>query len=226
MSVVQCHSAQNTTRRSIIFTSLDLPARSASNVTCRRAPTWSLISAATTAFAFHDPTCREVRHSQRVQRVSHRQVCSMGLGRDWQLVWTCAGWVFSSSPRCYGQGPRVRRAHSNHLCRWPRTARSPRLPAPPHCRCSPPMLRRRPKPPSFERRTDHSALVRRAVPHSLSNSDPNSEFDRPGAPTDDQVRAVRIEAADVLASPSAAALPSDVGAAFDRATKEYLAAQD
>ena len=74
--------------------------------------------------------------------------------------------------------------------------------------------------------TDPSALVRRAAAHSLSNSDPNSSSVVLAPLLTDQVRAVRIETAEVLANPRPAALPSNVSAALDRATNEYLAAED
>jgi tetratricopeptide (TPR) repeat protein len=74
--------------------------------------------------------------------------------------------------------------------------------------------------------SDQSSLVRRAVPHALSNSDPTQSSIILAPLLDDAVRDVRIEAADVMASASEAALPSDMVAALDRATKEYVAAQE
>jgi len=73
---------------------------------------------------------------------------------------------------------------------------------------------------------DDSALVRRACARVLSNSDPRQSATVMGPLLKDPVRAVRIEAAEVLASAAADALPSDLAAALDRARNEYVAAQE
>lgn len=73
---------------------------------------------------------------------------------------------------------------------------------------------------------DDSALVRRAAAQSLSNSDPNASYLVLAPLLSDRVRAVRIETADVLANATVTALPSDVIAALDRSTNEYVAAQE
>ncbi len=73
---------------------------------------------------------------------------------------------------------------------------------------------------------DDSALVRRAAALSLSNSDPNESSATLAPLLADPVREVRIETADVLANAPAAALRSDVIAALDRSTNEYVAAQE
>lgn len=73
--------------------------------------------------------------------------------------------------------------------------------------------------------TDDSALVRRAAARALSNSDPIGSANALAPLLRDPVRAVRIEAAEVLAGLPADNLPSDVAAAFTRATEEYISAQ-
>jgi tetratricopeptide (TPR) repeat protein len=73
---------------------------------------------------------------------------------------------------------------------------------------------------------DISPLVRRAAARALPDADPRAD---PGAPAlllSDPVRAVRIEAAEALAGVPADALPADVAAALERATAEYIAAQE
>ena len=73
---------------------------------------------------------------------------------------------------------------------------------------------------------DISPLVRRAAARALPDADPRAD---PGAPAlllSDPVRAVRIEAAEALAGVPADALPGDVAAALERATAEYIAAQE
>ncbi len=72
---------------------------------------------------------------------------------------------------------------------------------------------------------DESSLVRQAAPHALSNSDPDPSAIVLAPLTKDPVRAVRIEAADVMASARPAALPVDLVPALDYATMEYVAAQ-
>jgi tetratricopeptide (TPR) repeat protein len=73
---------------------------------------------------------------------------------------------------------------------------------------------------------DDSELVRRACARALSNSDPRQSATVMGPLLKDPVRAVRIEAAEVLASAAADATPSDLAAALSRATDEYVAAQE
>jgi tetratricopeptide (TPR) repeat protein len=73
---------------------------------------------------------------------------------------------------------------------------------------------------------DVSPLVRRAAARALPDADPRAD---PGALVlllNDSVRAVRIEAAEALAGVPANALPGDVAAALERATAEYVAAQE
>jgi predicted CXXCH cytochrome family protein len=72
---------------------------------------------------------------------------------------------------------------------------------------------------------DDCALVRRASAHALSNTEPAASADALAPLLSDPVRAVRIEAAEVLAGSPANNLPADVAAAFDRATNEYIASQ-
>jgi predicted CXXCH cytochrome family protein len=74
--------------------------------------------------------------------------------------------------------------------------------------------------------TDDSALVRRAATRSLSNSDPNASSVILTPLISDPVREVRIETAEVLAHPKSDATTSDVIAALDRSTNEYIAAQE
>ena len=72
---------------------------------------------------------------------------------------------------------------------------------------------------------DDSALVRRAAARALSNSDPMGGANTLAPLLRDPVRAVRIEAAEVLAGLPADNFPADVAAAFSRATDEYISAQ-
>ena len=72
---------------------------------------------------------------------------------------------------------------------------------------------------------DDSALVRRAAARALSNSDPGASANTLAPLLRDPVRAVRIEAAEVLAGLPADNFPADVAAAFSRATDEYISAQ-
>jgi tetratricopeptide (TPR) repeat protein len=72
---------------------------------------------------------------------------------------------------------------------------------------------------------DDSALVRRAATSAMFNSNPRESCVALGSLLTDPVRAVRIEAARVLASTGANTLPSEV-AALDRARNEYVAAQE
>ena len=73
--------------------------------------------------------------------------------------------------------------------------------------------------------TDDSALMRRAAARALSNSDPIGSANALASLLRDPVRAVRIEAAEVLAGLPADNLPAHVAAAFSRATEEYISAQ-
>ena len=72
---------------------------------------------------------------------------------------------------------------------------------------------------------DDWSLVRRASAHALSNTDPAASSNTLIPLLSDPVRSVRIEAAEVLAGLPANNLPADVGAAFSRATDEYISAQ-
>jgi tetratricopeptide (TPR) repeat protein len=72
---------------------------------------------------------------------------------------------------------------------------------------------------------DDSALVRRAATSAMFNSNPRESCVALRSLLTDPVRAVRIEAARVLASTGADTLPSGV-AALDRARNEYVAAQE
>ena len=73
--------------------------------------------------------------------------------------------------------------------------------------------------------TDDSALMRRAGARALSNSDPGASANTLAPLLSDPIRAVRIEAAEVLAGLPADNFPADVAAAFSRATDEYISAQ-
>ena len=73
---------------------------------------------------------------------------------------------------------------------------------------------------------DDSALVRRAVARALSNSDPGASVTALAPLLGDPVRAVRIEAAEVLAGLPAESLSPEIAAAFGRATDEYIRAQE
>jgi tetratricopeptide (TPR) repeat protein len=72
---------------------------------------------------------------------------------------------------------------------------------------------------------DDWSLVRRASAHALSNTDLAASANTLIPLLSDPVRAVRIEAAEVLAGLPANNLPADVDAAFKRATEEYISAQ-
>ena len=73
---------------------------------------------------------------------------------------------------------------------------------------------------------DRSALVRRASATALSNSDLQSNVEIPGSLLSDPVRGVRIEAADVFAGKTSGDLHPSLRDALDRATNEYIAAQN
>jgi predicted CXXCH cytochrome family protein len=72
---------------------------------------------------------------------------------------------------------------------------------------------------------DDCALVRRAAAQALSNTDPAASANTLAPLLRDPVRAVRIEAAEVLGGLPAGDLPTDIAAAFNRATDEYVDAQ-
>ena len=73
--------------------------------------------------------------------------------------------------------------------------------------------------------SDDSALVRRAAAHALSNSDPVGSANALAPILRDPVRAARIEAAEVLAGLTVDNLPADVVAVLNRATNDYISAQ-
>jgi tetratricopeptide (TPR) repeat protein len=73
---------------------------------------------------------------------------------------------------------------------------------------------------------DASPLVRRAAARALPDVDPRADLGALTLLLGDPVRAVRIEAAEALAGVPADALPGDVAAALERATAEYVAAQE
>jgi predicted CXXCH cytochrome family protein len=73
---------------------------------------------------------------------------------------------------------------------------------------------------------DDWALVRRSSARALSNGDPAASANTLTPLLRDPVRAVRIEAAEVLAGLPANNLPADDAAAFNRATDEYISAQE
>ena len=73
---------------------------------------------------------------------------------------------------------------------------------------------------------DDSALVRRAAARAFSNSVPTTSASILAPLLSDPVRAVRTEAAEVLAGVPADTFPADVAAPFSSATEEYVAAQE
>ena len=73
---------------------------------------------------------------------------------------------------------------------------------------------------------DASPLVRRAAARALSDADTHANLGAPALLLNDPVRAVRIEAAEALAGAPADALPGDTAAALEKATVEYVAAQE
>lgn len=80
--------------------------------------------------------------------------------------------------------------------------------------------------PVREGARDASPLVRRAAARALPGADPHAN---PGASAlllTDPVRAVRIEEAEALAGAPADALPKGAAAALDKATAEYVGAQE
>jgi tetratricopeptide (TPR) repeat protein len=80
--------------------------------------------------------------------------------------------------------------------------------------------------PLREGARDASPLVRRAAARALPDSDPRADPSALALLLNDPVRAVRIEAAETLAGVPADVLPGDVAAALERATAEYVAAQE
>jgi len=72
---------------------------------------------------------------------------------------------------------------------------------------------------------DQSALVRRATAQALANAGPQVDPGTIAELLEDPVRVVRIEAAQSLAGAPPGALPAGVAGAFDRASAQYLAAQ-
>ena len=68
--------------------------------------------------------------------------------------------------------------------------------------------------------------MRRAAARAMSNTDPNSSVSVLATLLGDPVRAVRIEAAEVMAGLSGDNLPAGVSAALRRATEEYVNAQE
>lgn len=74
--------------------------------------------------------------------------------------------------------------------------------------------------------TDASPLVRRAAVRASSNSDPAATASIPAPLLSDPVRSVRIEAAEIIAGTPTIALPINVAKFVDRATDEYIAAQE
>jgi predicted CXXCH cytochrome family protein len=73
---------------------------------------------------------------------------------------------------------------------------------------------------------DESALVRRATTHAMSNSQPAASASVLAPLLSDPVRDVRIETAEVLAGLPPENLPTEIAAAFNRATEEYVGAQE
>jgi tetratricopeptide (TPR) repeat protein len=73
---------------------------------------------------------------------------------------------------------------------------------------------------------DRSALMRRAAAAALSSSDPQGSASTLGSLLGDPVRSVRIETAEVLAPLDARAADPRLAAARERATQEYIAAQE
>jgi len=72
---------------------------------------------------------------------------------------------------------------------------------------------------------DDWTLVRRAAAHALSNTDPAASANALAPLLSDPVRAVRIEAAEVLAGLPAENVPSNFAVALSRATDEYVSSQ-
>jgi tetratricopeptide (TPR) repeat protein len=73
---------------------------------------------------------------------------------------------------------------------------------------------------------DASPLVRRAAARLLPETDPHASPDGAALLLDDRVRDVRIEAAEALAGVTAGAGSGDAAAALEKATAEYVGAQE
>lgn len=73
---------------------------------------------------------------------------------------------------------------------------------------------------------DDSPLVRRSAARAMSDADPRASAKILAPLLSDPVRAVRLEAAEVLAGATPGALSADVAAALEHSTEEYIAAQD
>lgn len=79
---------------------------------------------------------------------------------------------------------------------------------------------------SHEVISDQSPLVRRAAARSLPGIDPQTAVSMTAPLLSDQVRTVRIEAAESLAGTPDNAFPAGIAATFARALDEYVAAQE
>ena len=73
---------------------------------------------------------------------------------------------------------------------------------------------------------DASPLVRRAAARLLPETDPQTSPGVAAVLLDDRVRDVRIEAAEALAGVTAGALSRDAATALEKATSEYVGAQE
>jgi tetratricopeptide (TPR) repeat protein len=73
---------------------------------------------------------------------------------------------------------------------------------------------------------DDSVLVRRAAVRAFSNSDPRTSVITLAPLLHDPVRAVRLEAAEVLAGTPTDAVPSGVGLELNNSFDEYIASQE
>jgi predicted CXXCH cytochrome family protein len=74
--------------------------------------------------------------------------------------------------------------------------------------------------------TDASPLIRRAAARCASNFEPTATASILAPLLSDPVRAIRIETAEVIAGTPAETLPANIGRSFNRATDEYIAAQE
>lgn len=74
--------------------------------------------------------------------------------------------------------------------------------------------------------TDDSALARRAAARAFSNSDPRASAVTLAPLLHDPVRAVRLEAAEVLAGAQPDVLPSGVALALNNSVDEYILSQE
>ena len=82
----KCHSLANFGNEQHHHHKPRAPARCASTVTCRRAPTWRSMSGTTTASACRVPIFRGLWNSQRLQSVSQRQVRPLGRRHGGEVV--------------------------------------------------------------------------------------------------------------------------------------------